>query len=119
MLLQALRQSTTLARWVLVWFVLAMGVAVAAPTVQPLTLSSVCSAAGSGVADDGVPDGAAAASHHTMQCVLCLGLSAPPLFSPTPVGMLDGTDFPVLASVVAVDLPPRHSPLTARAPPLR
>jgi len=45
--LQSLRQARTLIRWMLACFVLAMGVAVAAPVVNPQALSLVCSAGGS------------------------------------------------------------------------
>jgi hypothetical protein len=115
MLLQSLRHSRTLARMVLVWFVLAMGVAVAAPALQPLVLGGICSAAAS--AEGGQPDGNATSAHASLQCILCLGAGAPPVsvvaaFSAHPA---PAAPLPTVAVVVA--LAPRNSPLAARAPP--
>ncbi|MDT8990819.1 DUF2946 domain-containing protein [Curvibacter sp. APW13] len=114
MLLQTLRQSRTLARWVLVWFVMAMGVAVAAPTLQPISLDTVCSAAAAASTDEGLP---AAPVHHTLQCVMCLGLMAPPAADPAPMPKVGAAPTRVAAGVAAVQLAPRNSPLVARAPP--
>lgn len=117
MLLQSLRRSRTLARLVLVWFVFAMGVAVAAPAVQPLVLDSICSAATDG---GNPPDGnAAVGAHHSVQCVLCLAVGAPPSApGAASVGFSGST---VLNTVrdQAVLLAMRQSPLAARAPPVR
>ena len=75
-LLHTLRKSTALARWVLLWWCMALGVAVASPWVQPVQHMLVCSASGSvTVQDTGAPD--APAGQH-LDCVLCLGPGAPP-----------------------------------------
>lgn len=118
MLLQTLRQSRILARWVLVWFVLTMGMAVAAPSMQPIALSTVCSTAASSAVDAG-SDGLAGAAHHSLQCVLCLGVSAPPQAVPSLPTPLASTDTLTVAAADAVYLTPRRSPLAARAPPRR
>jgi len=77
-LLQAIRQSKLVARSVLAWFVLSMSVAIAAPVVQPQSSTLVCSASGAvKLVDSGGGDGVAA-GHHTLDCVLCLALNAPP-----------------------------------------
>ena len=117
MLLQTLRQSRALARWVLVCLALAMGVAVAAPVVQPLDMGGICSAAGNAGNGESNPDGLPAGSHHALQCVLCLGLSAPPQACARPVSVPasnDGVQLPYPLTVVGA---PRPSPLIARAPP--
>ena len=76
-LLHTLRKSTALARWVLLWWCMALGVAVASPWVQPVQHMLVCSASGSvTVQDTGLPD--TPAGHH-LDCVLCLGPGAPPV----------------------------------------
>lgn len=80
--LQALRQARTLAQLVLVWLVLAVGVAVAAPLVQPQSSTLVCTASGAVKLLAGGEEGGVAPAHHTLDCVLCLALSAPP---PAPV----------------------------------
>ena len=117
MLLQTLRHSRILARMVLVWFVLVMGVAVAAPALQPVALGSICSTASAG---DGAsqPDGSnTAASHHTLQCVMCLAAGGPPLVSAATSPSLTGSSTLNTASPLAVVLAERQSPLAARAPP--
>ncbi|MFD0667592.1 hypothetical protein ACT80S_07725 [Ramlibacter sp. MAHUQ-53] len=63
---------------VLAWFVVALGVAAAAPSVHPPPLDWVCSASGDGrwvVHEEG---DAAAAKAHSVQCALCLSVAAPP-----------------------------------------
>ena len=115
MLLHTLRRSHTLARLVLVWFVLAMGVAIAAPAVQPLDLGGICSA--SAKSQNQQPEAGGAANHHTLQCVLCLGVGAPPLAALTPIGATFAADVLVPHAPAVVALALRNSPLSARAPP--
>ena len=115
MLLQSLRRSRALAHLVLVWFVLAMGVAVAAPAVQPLPMLGICSA--SAASDSGQPDGNAARPHASLQCILCISAGAPPMDSVVSLAtdLVPEVQVPALATVVVVA--PRNSPLRARAPP--
>lgn len=78
--LQSLREKRAIVRWMLVWFVLSMGVAVAAPVVNPQALSLVCSASGKVLmvsSDDGSAAPAEEAAH-AIHCVMCLPASAPP-----------------------------------------
>ena len=77
-LLQAIRQSKLAARSVLAWFVLSMSVAIAAPVVQPQSSVLVCSASGAMQLVDASNDDGVAPEHHTLHCVLCLALNAPP-----------------------------------------
>ncbi len=73
-----LRLHRHLARLILAWFVLALGVAVASPLVHPKPMQLVCSGTGGAklvapAADDqGTPSG------HSLDCPLCLVLDAPP-----------------------------------------
>jgi hypothetical protein len=68
-----------LARFVLAWFALYLGAAVAAPLVAPGGYAVVCSADGIArlvqVDDSGVPGDA---RHATLHCPLCVPASAPP-----------------------------------------
>lgn len=115
--LQALRQARTLAQLVLVWFVLAVGVAVAAPLVQPPSATLVCTGSGAVklLAEGG--EGSVAPAHHTLDCVLCLALSAPP---PAPVGAVAAVH---ILRHTPEGQPTVHfawrtaSPLPARGPP--
>jgi hypothetical protein len=75
--MQTLRRAHFLARFVLVWFALALGAAIASPIVKPQSMELVCSAGGAVklvVSDDGAP----APSGHTLDCPLCMISSAPP-----------------------------------------
>ena len=80
--MQSLRQAHWIARCVLVWFALSIGVAVAAPLVHPQDLQLVCSASGSSkfiASDDAQSQGA----RLTLDCPLCAGIGAPPPLAPT------------------------------------
>lgn len=76
-MLHRLRTAQILARAVLVWFVLSIGVAVAAPIVKPQSMELVCS--GTGVmkvlvtTDDGVKE----VTTHTLDCPLCATILGP------------------------------------------
>ena len=79
--MQNLRNAHRLARCVLVWFALSIGVAIASPWVKPQNTLLVCSAAGALTvqADPGNDDGNGAAPlPHTLDCPLCAALGAPP-----------------------------------------
>ncbi len=79
--LQSLRETRAIVRWMLVSFLLAIGMATATPLIQPQTLSMVCSTGGNFVAvvsQDGTITPADEAGH-TLQCVTCLPGGAPPV----------------------------------------
>ena len=76
--MQTLRNAHLLTRFVLVWFALFVGVAIASPLVKPQAMELICS--GMGVmkiqvqGDDGSPDLKA----KTLDCSLCATSCAPP-----------------------------------------
>ena len=72
-----MHRARHLARFVLVWFVLAMGVAMASPMVSPKALDLVCSSGG-GMKLVVVGDDDTASTSHTLDCPLCASVSAPP-----------------------------------------
>jgi hypothetical protein len=115
--MQALRRANFLARLVLAWFALTLGVAIASPLVNPRAMELVCSGAGAlklVVNSDG---STAPASGHTLDCPLCATFSAPPATAPAVVAMaLPHGDFvaPAPASRTAVRA---AAPLPARGPP--
>lgn len=84
--LQSLREARSIVRWMLVWFALSIGVAVAAPVVNPQALTLICTTAGNvkfvaeSVGDnaDSAPSGMQA---HALDCVMCLPAGAPPVTS--------------------------------------
>ena len=79
--LQSLREARAIVRWMVVGFLLSIGVAVAAPVMNPQALTLVCSAAGSVKLVGDTPDGSAPSGTmvHGLDCVLCLPAGAPPV----------------------------------------
>ncbi|RYF74781.1 MAG: hypothetical protein EOO29_24760, partial [Comamonadaceae bacterium] len=74
-----LRASTLLARLVLAWFVLSLGVAVASPVVSPQSLELVCgTGAGPKLVMLDSESQALAADHHALDCPACLAATLPP-----------------------------------------
>ncbi len=117
--LHSLRSSTNLARLVLAWFLLTLGVAMASPLVAPSAMELVCSAGGAVklVAVDRDGD-APSAGPHALDCVLCLGTALPmqaPLASPEGVHPLEHALAPIeaarIASLAGAPLPPRGPPV--------
>jgi hypothetical protein len=112
--MQPLRQARFLARLVLAWFVLAMGVAIASPVVQPKATQLVCSGGTMKLLVHG--DGDEPATSHTLDCPLCATPAAPP-----PV--IAATGVQVGLSYIAQPVPAARlaartaAPLPARGPP--
>ena len=79
--MQTLRRAHFLARLVLVWFALSLGVAAASPLVQPRVMELVCSSAGIVKILVQTDDGMQEVSNHTLDCPLCLAAGAPPPFA--------------------------------------
>jgi hypothetical protein len=77
--MQKLRSAQLIARFILVWFALSIGVAIASPMVKPQGLQLICSGSGAmkvvAVGSDGK---ASPSSSHTLDCPLCASISAPP-----------------------------------------
>jgi hypothetical protein len=116
-LLQNLRRATTLARWVLLGFVLSLGVAIASPIVNPQATQLICT--GTGVMKVIVisADGSTEVSSQSMDCPLCASITAPPpvlksSFEPTQV--LSYALQPIPAANIAKRT---AAPLPARGPP--
>ena len=114
--MQHLRNALQLARFVLVWFALSVGVAIASPVVSPKAMDLVCSSTGSmKLVVQGDDDGVA--SSHTLDCPLCASISAPPpalntaLTQPSP---LSHAVQPIQAARIASATAP---PLPSRGPP--
>jgi hypothetical protein len=116
--MRTLRHFTILARLVLAWFVLSLGVAVASPIVKPQDVLLVCSGSGAMKvlvkADDGSTSEVAGTS---MDCPLCASVSAPP-----PLARMDVEPAQPLAYALQA-IPAAHiaartaAPLPPRGPP--
>ena len=77
-LLKTLRRATALARWVLLGFVLSLGVAIASPIVNPQATQLICSASGGMKVIVTSADGSTEVASQSMDCPLCVSNIAPP-----------------------------------------
>jgi hypothetical protein len=115
--MQALRNAAFLARLVLAWFALSLGVAIASPVVKPQAIELICSGAGvvkvvSQGDDNGTPAGL-----HTLDCPLCAATGAPPAPAQGLVAMARPLGH-VLQSIPAARIAAlTAAPLPARGPP--
>ena len=115
--MQPLRQARFLARLVLAWFALALGVAIASPLVKPQSIELVCSGSGAMKLLVKGDDGNAPAGGHTLDCPLCVTLDAPP-----PVATFDIAPAQPLGRALQ-SIPAAHiaahtaAPFPARGPP--
>lgn len=76
--MQTLRRAHTLARFVLVWFALSIGAAIASPLIKPQAMELICSSSGAMKVLVKTDEGAKELSGHTLDCPLCASISAPP-----------------------------------------
>lgn len=115
--MQTLRRAHFLARFVLVWFALALGVAIASPIVKPQSLELICSAGGTVKLMVTGDDGAAQPTAHTLDCPLCMISSAPPPALQLQAELQQPLAH-VLRSLSAAHIAGRTAaPLSARGPP--
>lgn len=111
------RSPARLVRWMLLWFALSVGAAIASPVVHPQRMELVCSVGGAVKAIVQTDDGAQDMGAGAMDCPLCIMAGAPP--DPPAVAL------PVLRPTAPVPrLLPRvplavftAAPLPARGPP--
>jgi len=104
-------------RWVMLWFMLSLGVAVASPIVHPQSFELVCTSAGAVKAVVHTDDGVQAVGMGHMDCPLCV------LTGPLPAA--PSVDLPVLQplSLAVQSIPAARiaaataAPLPARGPP--
>ncbi len=115
--MQTLRHARFLTRFVLVWFALALGVAMAAPLVSPKSIDMVCASGGVMklvVSDEG---DTAQPSSASVDCPLCMSVAFPPApfgdpaVKPSP---LSHALQPIAAAHIASATAP---PLPSRGPP--
>ena len=116
--LQTVRRAHLLTRFVLVWFALSIGVAIASPIVKPQALQLICSGAGVMKVLVQTDEGSKEVSSFTSDCPLCATNSAPP----PPTARLTAEPHQALAHVLQ-SIPAAHiasltaAPLPARGPP--
>lgn len=115
--MQSLRNAHLLARFVLVWFALSIGAAIASPLIKPQAMELVCSGSGAMKLLVKTGDGTKEQSGHTLDCPLCAALSAPPSVvrltaePPQPLAhVLQSIPAANIASLTAPPLPARGPP---------
>ena len=112
--MQTLRNAHLIARFVLVWFALFVGVAIASPLVKPQAMELICSGMGVMKMQVQGDDGAQDLSLKTLDCPLCATSNAPP-----PVARLTAEPVQPLAYVLR-SIPAAHrAAITAVPPPAR
>ena len=111
----ALKNCRALARSVLAWFIFSIGVAIANPLVQPLESSFVCSASGSMELRIG-DDSGTSTTKHTLECIMCLALHAPPGITPQAQAPVAPSLQPLTADT-SLHVLFAAGPLPARGPP--
>lgn len=113
-----MRNSLSLTRLVLAWFMLTLSIAMASPIVHPKAIEVVCTSSGSMQVIMLDEDGQAAPGlHHSLDCPLCLTITTPPSYSsphleqPQPLGLaLQPVVSARIAALVGAPLPPRGPP---------
>lgn len=112
------RTFSALRLWVLAWFMASLGVAIAAPIVQPQPIQLVCSSTGTVMllvqSDDGTVEKMGTSG---MDCPLCSPAGAPPaatsggLAAPQPLAhALKPVEAARIAAATAAPLPARGPP---------
>jgi hypothetical protein len=76
--MNALRHFRSIARLVLVWFVVSIGVAVASPLVRPVNTLLVCTGAGMKALVQSEDGSATEQGRTALDCPLCATMAAPP-----------------------------------------
>ena len=111
--LHTLRQSHFIARLAVVWFVLSLGAAIAAPMLNPAGTVVVCNAAG-GIKLVATEAGSTDTVPHTLDCPLCATTSTAPPSTVLTLESQQNLSY-VLQSISAA----RIAALTAVVPPAR
>jgi hypothetical protein len=113
--MQTLRNAHLIARFVLVWFALSIGVAIASPMVNPQSMQLVCSGSGSMkvISIDAAGKSTSTVSH-TLDCPLCASISAPP-----PVAIISFSSVTPRSNLVPVQDTGSFTPVLATPPPAR
>jgi hypothetical protein len=113
----SLRHAHRITRFVLVWFALSIGVAIASPLVKPQGMQLICSATGTlkiiASSDDGGTSSTTLAGH-TLDCPLCAGVAAPP-----PLAAVAFSSTPALHYALPQPGAVRHTPIGGAALPAR
>jgi hypothetical protein len=112
--MQTLRNAHLIARFVLLWFALSVGVAIASPLVKPQSVRMVCSASGASKVIVGDADDQSGSLLRAIHCPLCVGVGAPP-----PLEIVAFSLAPPLGYAPPLQNPVRIAPVATAPPPAR
>jgi hypothetical protein len=115
--MQYLRNTTHIIRFVLVWFALSVGVAIASPMVQPKAMDMVCTSAGNMKLVVQGDDDSSTSFSPTLDCPLCANICAPPPALNTALSQPSPLSYALLPTVVAHIASLTAPPLPSRGPP--
>jgi hypothetical protein len=116
--MQTLRNARLIARLVLAWFALSLGVAIASPLVAPKATQLVCSGASVKLIVENADGTMAEIGHSALDCPLCAVMNAPPPVANAvvqPPHALSHALLPIQAAHIAARI---GAPWQARAPPV-
>ena len=116
--MQPLRNARLIARLVLAWFALSLGVAIASPLVAPKATQLVCSGASVKLIVENSDGTMAEIGHSALDCPLCAVMNAPPPVANMAVQSphaLSHALLPIQAAHIAARI---GAPWQARAPPV-
>ena len=117
--MQKLRSAHLIARFILVWFALSIGVAIASPMVKPQGMQLICSGSGTMKVLAVGDDGKASSSSHTLDCPLCASLSAPPPMEMAVFALAAPLAFALPLALAETVFSANATPPPARGPPVR
>ncbi len=115
--MQNLRTATRLARLVLAWFALVLGVAIASPVFKPQAVELICSGSAVKLLSSGEAGGKTGGPH-ALDCPLCVPVAAPPLQAAAAT-FLPAPDPAPQAVAAACGVAITSAPPPARGPPCR
>jgi hypothetical protein len=115
--MEIFRTDKFLPRFLLVWFVLSLGIAAASSWVSPKSMDLVCTSGGFVKVVISDNDGTEQSSVHTMDCALCTAVGLPPTYISNqtikPSSLSHGLHPMAAAHITAATAPP----LPSRGPP--
>ena len=112
-----LRCAQSFARFVLAWFVLSIGVAIASPVINPQSTQLICTGSGVMKVLITTADGVQEVASQSMDCPLCASMSAPPFVARLAAEPLLPPSYAVQATPAAVIAKLTAVPPPARGPP--
>ena len=116
--MQFLRQSSLIARLMLVWFALFVGVAAASPLIKPQAMELICASSGAMKLVFHTDGSSSETAPHTLDCSLCGTVGAPPPVIQFATGLAPSLDFALKVITQARIAALVGAPLPARGPPL-